>query len=579
MGINTVVSRPTVQFGRRTLLGGAVAGAVIAGGCQFQDTGGDAGAARIRVAQSTITTMDPHIVGDAINFATAGLMEGLVLQNDDSTDVLPGAASSWDVSDDELVYTFHMREGATWSNGDPITAQDVEWSFKRLMTPTGATANAATGSSSFQPGLGIMGANDFATGELSDWDEVGVKALDPATVEITLEERNPDFLISLTHYSMVLLHPGTVEDSPKDWMQPDNFVGSGAVLPKVWVPNSTLLLAKNESYWDADSVALDEIDLRLGGDPAANALAFKAGELDFVRLGGEVIKNDPELTNKVKKVDGYRVAYLQAMWGGHPAIQDVRVRQALSMSIDREALAALDGYSQAGTSLIPSVVPGWSEDQAVAYEPERARRLLGEGGDGVTKVRIQVSGEVAMLEVLKEQWRENLGLDLTLDILEPGLFSSTRLQPHKDSSTMSLYYGTYGGLPTINTWMFINFDPNRIRQMSLSESDWEDYQKIQSDEGLDGPEKASKLEQILRTRSTSQAQEFARLAADARNELDEARREQLYVQADIVRRDIAQSIPLLWSPIIAVVSDRVAGLVLRSSPESFYYRGISVSDA
>src|SRR5699024_5775935 len=129
----------------------------------------------------------------------------------------------WDVSDDGLVYTFHMRSGATWSNGDPVTAEHVEWTYHRLLTPTGATVGAASGSTSYQLGLGITGASDFAAGTLADWEQVGVKALDDATVEITLDQLNPGFLMGMTHYSMVLLHPESLESKPKDWMQPENF--------------------------------------------------------------------------------------------------------------------------------------------------------------------------------------------------------------------------------------------------------------------------------------------------------------------------------------------------------------------
>lgn len=581
--MGTASGHAAVTVGRRTVLGGLVGGGLlVSAGCSFQDTGssedgGGTGGGRLRIATTGITTLDPHIVGSAISVVTAGLLEGLVLQNPEATDVIPGTAESWEVSSDELIYTFALRKDAKWSNGDAISAQDVVWTFKRLLTPTGATANAATGSSSYQPGLGIKGASDFASGALEDWEEVGVKAVDESIVEITLEHRNPDFLISMTHYSMVLLHPATVEEKPQDWMQPEHFVGNAAFVPDTWVQNSTLLLRKNENYWDVDQVALDEVELRLGGDPATNVLAFKSGELDYVRVSGSVVAKDTELTDKLARVDGYLVAYLQTMWGGHPAIKDPRARQALSLAIDREALAKVGGFDQAGTSLIPSAVPGWNDELAIPYDVDRARQLLKEGGGGVKKVRIQSATEVPILEVLKEQWRENLGLELSIDVLESGVFTETRLKPHDDESEMSLYYGTYGGLPTFNTWVFINFDPNRTRQMSLSLSDWEDYQKVQADAKLDGPDKAAALNEILSTKASPEAKEFTELAMQARDMTDPDERLETFTRAGTVRRDIAQSLPLTWGPMLAAVADRVSGLNLRSSPEAFYYKDVSVS--
>src|SRR5699024_1279452 len=120
----------------------------------------------------------------------AGLLEGLVFQDETATDVVPAAAESWEVSEDELTYTFTMREGATWSNGDPVVAGDAEWSFQRLLDPTGAGGNYASGASSYLPGLGIKGALDYQSGALWEWEEVG--GCDPGDANLVIERDDTD---------------------------------------------------------------------------------------------------------------------------------------------------------------------------------------------------------------------------------------------------------------------------------------------------------------------------------------------------------------------------------------------------
>src|SRR5699024_3438846 len=150
----------------------------------------------------------------------------------------PALPESWDVSEDELTYTFHLRE-ANWSNGDPISADDAVWSFQRLLSPTGAGSGYTTGASSYLPSAQIKGAADYQSGALDSWDDVGISAPDESTVVIELEDPNPDLLLNMTHYSMSVLHPATVEAEPQDWTLPENWVGNGPYVLTNWVPNST----------------------------------------------------------------------------------------------------------------------------------------------------------------------------------------------------------------------------------------------------------------------------------------------------------------------------------------------------
>lgn len=570
---------------RRAVLGSGTAGAgLLATGCSIfdEDATGDSGGGEegdrptMRIVQTSgsVETLDPHYVGNAMIIVPAGLLEGLVFQDETATDVVPAAAESWEVSEDELTYTFTMREGATWSNGDPVVAGDAEWSFQRLLDPTGAGGNYASGASSYLPGLGIKGALDYQSGALSEWDEVGISAPDDSTLVIELESPNPDFLLLMSHYSMVLVHPPSVEEDQQGWQQPENWVGNGAFVPVSWEPNSALVMDANPEYWDADAVEVGRIDMRLGSDAPTNVLAFRGGDLEIITVSGSTVQTDADLKESVVQVDGYGTTYLQAMWGGHRAIEDPRVRRALSMAVDRDALADLSEGRQPGTALIPDVVPGWSDEFAVPFDVDGAKELLEEAGllDDMPGVRIQYNFDEPWLEVLREVWIDALGIDVNIEILESGVHSDTRWEPHDDDSVMSFYAGTFSGLPTLNNWIYNIFGYDYVRQFSLSADDWAELQAVQNDDSLDGPEIAARAEEILSTRSSDEAQEFADLVDEAVSTLDETEREAKFVQAAKVREDIAQTIPLTWNPQLWAVADDVEGVQPRPSPEGYYYK-------
>ena len=169
-------------FNRRALLGAGIGGAgLLATGCSLFDSGSSGGGGSgeggggpaITIARtSDIDSLDPHYVNSSMYILPASMMEGLVMQDEAGSDVVRALAESWEVSEDELTYTFHLRS-ATWSNGDPITAEDAILSFQRLLSPTGAGSGYTTGASSYLPSARIRGAAEFQAGALDSWDEVG----------------------------------------------------------------------------------------------------------------------------------------------------------------------------------------------------------------------------------------------------------------------------------------------------------------------------------------------------------------------------------------------------------------------
>lgn len=579
---------------RRLFMGaGAAAAGLTVAGCSFDDTrapadgGGGDGSGPTGLLQAVVNTgdgiaeIDPHYVNDAMIVVPGTLLEGLVLADETGTDVVPGAAESWEVSEDGLTYTFTMRDGATWSNGDPVTAEDAVFTYQRLLAPTGAGTNYAGGASSYLPGLGIKGATDHQQGVSDDWGAVGISAPDDSTVVIELEAPNADFLISMSHYSMVLLHPPSVEGGNLDWVQPENFVGNAAYVISRWEPTTTFRMTVNENYWDYENVGIAEVELLQGMDTTGAVASFEAGELHISVVEPSVVSQREDLQQYLVSVEGNTCAYLQKMWGGHQAGQDINVRQALSMGIDREALAEVEGTAAAGTSLIPgNVVPGWDESIAMDFDPDGARALMDEalGGEAVPPLRVQFSFETPWLQVLQSNWSEVFDTEVMIDVLEGGVHFDTRWQPHEDTSVISVYGGTFGGISTLNNWIINIFGPDYTRQFSLSAEDWAEFQSIQADESLDGAAMADAVDSFLRDNAHPDAVAFAEQAVEASRTVDDAERTTNFLEAAKIREDLAFSIPLIWLAKNQLVADSVSGLSFRASPEFTYYKDGSLSE-
>ena len=222
-----------LTLGRRSLLAASMATAAVAatacgfdnGGSNNGDDGGSGGGKSGTLKQSMmpVAFLDPHRSGNSSfgQIIQIGLWEGLVVIDvDDPAQVVGGVAESWDVSDDGLVHTFHLRDNAKWSNGDPVTAQDFEWNFKRALTPD----IGGEGTPSFPiTSLTVVGGLAFREGATDDFSTVGAKALDEKTFEVTLETPNPDALIEFAQYSCLPLHPATTEAKGDAWLDPEGF--------------------------------------------------------------------------------------------------------------------------------------------------------------------------------------------------------------------------------------------------------------------------------------------------------------------------------------------------------------------
>ena len=223
--------------------------------------------------------LDPHVVTGSIehNLCMA-LLEGLLGRDPENLRIVPGVARAWQVSEDGKTYRFMLRDDAKWSNGDPVTAADFVFSWRRALMP-------ALGNNYAYMLYYIRNAERFHQGELTDFTEVGVKAPDELTLVVELENPTPFFLQLLTHMSYFPVHGPTIEafgaidERGTRWTRPGNHVGNGPFKLKEWVLNRSIVVEKNEHYWDAGAVKLQQIVFYPIQNVTTEERMFRAGQL------------------------------------------------------------------------------------------------------------------------------------------------------------------------------------------------------------------------------------------------------------------------------------------------------------
>lgn len=363
-------------------------------------------------------TLDPALItGQPEGRVANALFEGL-LAFDEHGKPQPGAAESWEVSEDGRIYTFHLREGLTWSDGVPLTAHDFAASWRRTLDPATASEYA------YQLHY-IKGAKAFNEGETADFSQVGVSAPDERTLRVELENPTPFFpdLCAFVTLLPVPLH--VIEKYGDDWIKLGRIVGSGAYVLDSWRINDRIRLRKNPRYWDAKNAALETIDILpvSKGNTAFNLYA--SGQADLIMDKGLV---PPALLGEIKKRADFHAApflgtyFLRYNCEKGP-FADPRVRRAFSLVVDKKSI--VDRITQAGELPASGFVPPGAGGYEPCAGPERhadeARRLLAEagfpGGKGFPMVTYLYSeGEMneAIAVELQGMWRRELGVNVQL---------------------------------------------------------------------------------------------------------------------------------------------------------------------
>ena len=390
-------------------------------------------------------TLDPQQAqGVTEHHIIMAMIEGLVAPSiDDQSKVVPGMADRWEHNDDYSVWTFHIGENRKWSNGDPVTAQDFVFSYKRMLT--------ASFGAQYSENLFILkGAEDYYRGKITDFEQVGVKALDDHTLRIELVGPTPYLLSLVQHDSWLPVNPkailsfGKIDTRDSKWTSAENFVGNGPFKMKSWRPNDVIEVVRNPFYWDAENVKLNGINFYSIENLNTMERAFQAGQLhktDQVPLDKVPYyrRTHPELI----RIDPYEGTYFYRINVARKPLNDPKVRLALNLAVDREAIVKniLREDQKPATGYTPPGMGDYKPLNKIAYDPARARQLLAEAGypngKGFPKFTIHfntLESHRAIAEAIQQMWKEELNIDVGLENQEWKVYLDTQNNKNYDLS-------------------------------------------------------------------------------------------------------------------------------------------------
>ncbi len=401
---------------------------------------------------------DPKTLDPGLNSAIDGshiinnTFEALIREV--SGELLPAMAERYEISADGLTYTFYLRD-SKWSDGEPVTASDFEYAWQRAIK----IETAAPYASHF---FYVKNAQKFYEGN-AEIEDVGIKVLDNKTFEVTLEAPTPYFLSLITRPAFMPVRKDIIESGDESWFfNKETAISNGPFVLESYATADRIVLKKNENYWNADSINVDQINCLMIVESSTALTAFQAGNLD-------IINNVPsqEITRLLTEEDNFYILpkmgtyYLQFNVNMEP-LNDVRVRKALSLALDRQAIT--ENVTKGGEVPATGFNPvGLKDSQGNDFNTtsgnyyinvdggsvELAQKLLAEAGypngDGFPKmVALYNTSEMhkSVFEVIQESWKKNLGIEIELANQEWAVFQSNRVA-HNFEIARGGYIGDY----------------------------------------------------------------------------------------------------------------------------------------
>ncbi len=389
---------------------------------------------------------------------------------DGNSKIVPSLAENWDISDDGLEYTFHLRQGVKFHNGNDFTAEDVAYTFHRMLTVEGGVNTEFIDQ--------IKGANELLAGETDTLE--GVEVVDDYTIKVTLKEPFAGFLASISSPGVSIYDSEATEAAGDQFgMDPAVTVGTGPFEFSSWSFNNQLVLTRNEDYWKGAS-KLPGVVIKIIPDTETQSMMFENGELDILDLdyAADSVDRFTE-TYPDQIVQGPRVGivYFTMNFNKEP-FQDVRVRKAVQMSIDRQAIldALYGGRGQVEQGIFPHGLIGFNPDQEeIKYDPEAAKALLAEAGyaDGFDmEIAADSSASDTMtmaLEIVSDQLAE-VGIRAEIKNYDESTWLETR-KSGELGSFMSTWSADYNDPDNFIYTFFGNEEKTKIRSINYLDTE------------------------------------------------------------------------------------------------------------
>ncbi|MHB1654504.1 MAG: peptide ABC transporter substrate-binding protein [Desulfitobacteriaceae bacterium] len=368
-----------------------------------------------------VPTLDPAKTTDTTSqWVEQHLFEGLTYIGKENKPV-PGMAATWDVSTDGKEYTFHLRDGVKWTNGDPVTAQDFEYSWKRVLDPKTAAQFA-----DFM--YVIKGSQEYNSGK-GKAEDVGVKAVDDKTLKVTLNAPTPYLPSLVSMFTFYPVNKKAVEKDPLKWYSdPSTYISNGPFILKTWQHNQKIELVKNPHYYGANETKLDGINFVMVNDYNTAYQMFQSGDLSVVAPPVDMLKK--VIAEKTATVAPYLGTYMFEFNTKKPPFNNAKIRKAFGMTIDRNQIIqyVLQGGQKAAFGYVPYGEPSINGDfrqeggDLFKEDAVQAKQLLTEGmkeAGYTTLPPITFSFNTndtnqKIAQAVQQMWKNNLGVDVKL---------------------------------------------------------------------------------------------------------------------------------------------------------------------
>lgn len=474
------------------------------------------------------TSFDPSIGFDSVSWnALNNIMEGLTRLSKEHV-AEPATAEKVDVSEDGLTYTFTIRDNANWSNGDPVLAGDFVYGWLHMLNPETASPAAFLG-------YFIEGAEAYNSGE-GTADAVAIKALEEKVFEVKLTAPTEAFLNIVTNPSFFPVNEKVAAENPTWFTDAESFVGNGPFSLVAWEHDVSFTFAKNDNYWDADTVKLDKVEWAMVDDSNTEYQMYKTGELDLSGVPSELadqLKDDPELKN-----DDQAGLYFYRFNTSMEPFTNKKIRQAFGIAVNQQEIVEFvtKNGEKPAEGFVPygSIGPDGKEFREtagtlIAFDAEKAKALLAEGmaEEGYTElpeVTLTYStsdSHKKIAEALQSQYKAILGVEVTLQNVEASVFGAEQKEFKYQMSRSS--------------FLFDYADPVNALESFITDSSM--------------------------NRTTWSNADYDKLIADSKNETDDAKRWGMLIDADKLLMDEMPIFPLYYYNQVTLEKPTISGIV------------------